>query len=129
MKVMTAMDVIWWLVLVPTPVLAGSDGDDFANNLFSALGPLLALFGERVGIQYLSHATSWMECVIFALETAKKKGMFIQSFRDKISNRAPSASSLQSLRDPDKEVEGEDSDDIPKKQEEPPNITGARSIM
>ncbi|KAK1764248.1 hypothetical protein QBC33DRAFT_595504 [Phialemonium atrogriseum] len=42
------------------------DGTDFANNLFSDLGPLLTLFGERVAIQYLSHSTTWIEGLIFA---------------------------------------------------------------
>ncbi|KAK4194007.1 hypothetical protein QBC40DRAFT_270428, partial [Triangularia verruculosa] len=43
-----------------------ADGADFANNLFTDLGPLLALFGERVAVQYLSHSTSWLECLLFA---------------------------------------------------------------
>jgi hypothetical protein len=49
----------------PSRVTA-ADGTEFANNLFSDLGPLLTLFGERVAIQYLSHSTSWLECLIFA---------------------------------------------------------------
>ncbi|KAK3998342.1 hypothetical protein QBC44DRAFT_3075 [Cladorrhinum sp. PSN332] len=60
--IIIVLGIIWWAA----PVVAGGDGDDFANNLFSDLGPLLALFGERVAIQYLSHATSWQECVLFA---------------------------------------------------------------
>jgi hypothetical protein len=30
------------------------DGNDFANNLFSDLAPLLTLFGEQVTKQFLS---------------------------------------------------------------------------
>ncbi|KAK0665235.1 hypothetical protein QBC41DRAFT_233284, partial [Cercophora samala] len=54
---------LFWIF--PCGILA-TDGDDFANNLFTDLGPLLTLFGERVAIQYLSHSTSWLECVLFA---------------------------------------------------------------
>ncbi|KAK6363606.1 hypothetical protein TWF730_001030 [Orbilia blumenaviensis] len=39
---------------------------NFSNNLFSDLGPLLTLFGERVALQFLSHSTSWVENLIFA---------------------------------------------------------------
>ncbi|KAI5786974.1 hypothetical protein DFH27DRAFT_574581 [Peziza echinospora] len=46
------------------PVL--ENGDEFSNNLFSDLGPLLALFGERVTTQYLRHSRSVYECIIFA---------------------------------------------------------------
>ncbi|KAF8428086.1 hypothetical protein EV426DRAFT_571430 [Tirmania nivea] len=41
-------------------------GDEFSNNLFSDLGPLLALFGERVATQYLRHSTRKLESLIFA---------------------------------------------------------------
>ncbi|KAF8462255.1 hypothetical protein BDZ91DRAFT_784528 [Kalaharituber pfeilii] len=48
-------------------VLAESDaGDEFSNNLFSDLAPLLTLFGERVATQYLRHSTHPLESVIFA---------------------------------------------------------------
>ena len=43
------------------------DGDDFSNNLFSDLAPLLALFGERVTLQFLSQSTGWADCIIFAM--------------------------------------------------------------
>ncbi|KAK4232577.1 hypothetical protein QBC38DRAFT_514249 [Podospora fimiseda] len=59
-----ALVITWWA----QPVFASSDGDDFANNLFSDLvyRSIARTFGERVAIQYLSHTTSWQECVIFA---------------------------------------------------------------
>lgn len=44
----------------------GSD-NDFANNLFSDLAPILALFGERFAQQYLSYSTGILDCIIFAL--------------------------------------------------------------
>ncbi|KAF7539654.1 hypothetical protein G7054_g1965 [Neopestalotiopsis clavispora] len=42
-------------------------GDDFSNNLFSDLAPLLALFGERVSMQFLSESVGWADCIIFAM--------------------------------------------------------------
>ncbi|KAI5801655.1 hypothetical protein DFH27DRAFT_64201 [Peziza echinospora] len=46
----------------------GDDKDEFANNLFSDLAPLLALFGERVAQQFLSEAVSnWSDSIIFAM--------------------------------------------------------------
>jgi ankyrin repeat protein len=41
--------------------------DDFTNNLASDIGPLLALFGENMTIQYLSESTSFLDYFIFAL--------------------------------------------------------------
>ncbi|OAQ59397.1 ankyrin 2,3/unc44 [Pochonia chlamydosporia 170] len=41
--------------------------EDFANNLFSDLGPLLALFGERVTMQFMSEAMGWADSVILAM--------------------------------------------------------------
>ncbi|RPA83972.1 ankyrin [Ascobolus immersus RN42] len=48
-------------------VSAGEGGDDFTNNLFSDLAPLLSLFGEQVAKQYMSHSLTWLESVIFAI--------------------------------------------------------------
>jgi hypothetical protein len=39
---------------------------EFSNNLASDLGPLLALFGERMTIQYLSECTTTEDYIIFA---------------------------------------------------------------
>ncbi|RPA80560.1 hypothetical protein BJ508DRAFT_128500 [Ascobolus immersus RN42] len=47
-------------------MLTSEAGNEFSNNLFSDLAPILALFGERVTQQYLSHTSSIWECVIFA---------------------------------------------------------------
>ncbi|KAH0432073.1 hypothetical protein CcaCcLH18_06728 [Colletotrichum camelliae] len=41
--------------------------DDFSNNLATDLAPLLALFGERVTMQFLSESTSWLDNFIFAM--------------------------------------------------------------
>ncbi|CAG1967304.1 unnamed protein product [Fusarium graminearum] len=54
------------LLWLPTLVEADS-GDDFSNNLFSDLAPLLALFGERVTMQFLSQSMGWSDCVILAM--------------------------------------------------------------
>lgn len=45
---------------------AADDGDDFSNNLFSDLGPLLSLFGEQFTKQFLSQSMSWLDSFIFA---------------------------------------------------------------
>ena len=42
-------------------------GDEFANNLFSDLAPLLTLFGEQVTKQFLSESLSPLDNIIFAL--------------------------------------------------------------
>jgi len=44
-----------------------ASGDDFANNLFTDLGPILQLFGERVTTQYLSMSMRWPDHIIFAM--------------------------------------------------------------
>jgi hypothetical protein len=36
------------------PAMAKDTGDDFSNNLFSDLAPLLTLFGEQVAKQYVT---------------------------------------------------------------------------
>ncbi|KAF3313189.1 hypothetical protein TWF173_006152 [Orbilia oligospora] len=59
----------WFLVIVcyHACTIRADDGDEFSNNLFSDLAPLLALFGEQVAKQYLSQSLSWLDCVIFAM--------------------------------------------------------------
>ena len=47
--------------------VASASGDDFSNNLFSDLAPLLALFGERVTVQYLSQSLGILDDIIFAM--------------------------------------------------------------
>ncbi|KAG0644016.1 hypothetical protein HOY80DRAFT_858335, partial [Tuber brumale] len=54
-----------FLALLPGALAA--DGVDFSNNLFSDLGPVLALFGEQVAKQFMSQSMSWLEDVIFAM--------------------------------------------------------------
>ncbi|KAF3918022.1 Ankyrin-2 [Orbilia brochopaga] len=54
------------VLLIAKPVRA-DPGDDFSNNLFSDLAPLLALFGEQVAKQFLSQSLSWLDSVIFAM--------------------------------------------------------------
>ncbi|KAK3996578.1 hypothetical protein QBC44DRAFT_231340 [Cladorrhinum sp. PSN332] len=46
---------------------AGDAGDDFANNLFTDLAPLLALFGERVTMQFMSQSTGWADNIVLAM--------------------------------------------------------------
>lgn len=49
------------------PFALADAGDDFSNNLFSDLAPILALFGEQVAKQYMSQSMSWVEDIIFAM--------------------------------------------------------------
>ncbi|KAI5779884.1 hypothetical protein DFH27DRAFT_585703 [Peziza echinospora] len=46
---------------------AADPGDDFSNNLFSDLAPLLSLFGEQFAKQYMRASMGWIDNVIFAL--------------------------------------------------------------
>ena len=55
-----------FFVRVPL-VLAADAGDEFSNNLFSDLAPLLALFGEQFTKQFMSQSMNWEESVIFAM--------------------------------------------------------------
>ncbi|RYP04538.1 hypothetical protein DL764_004400 [Monosporascus ibericus] len=47
--------------------VAANAGDDFSNNLFSDLAPLLALFGERVTTQFMSQSMGWADNIILAI--------------------------------------------------------------
>lgn len=42
-------------------------GDDFSNNLFSDLAPLLTLFGEQVTKQFLSLSMGWADSFLLAM--------------------------------------------------------------
>ncbi|KAG0133680.1 hypothetical protein HOY82DRAFT_255446 [Tuber indicum] len=55
------------IFLALPPGAAAANGVDFSNNLFSDLGPVLALFGEQVAKQFMSQSMSWLEDVIFAM--------------------------------------------------------------
>ncbi|KAF8251305.1 hypothetical protein K440DRAFT_595898, partial [Wilcoxina mikolae CBS 423.85] len=59
-----------WLVLIALsiPEVAFADtGDDYSNNLFTDLAPLLALFGEQFAKQFMSQSMSWLDHIIFAM--------------------------------------------------------------
>ncbi|KAF4857780.1 Ankyrin repeat, PH and SEC7 domain containing protein secG [Colletotrichum siamense] len=58
--------LLFFILLFARAVLADG-GDDFANNLFSDLGPLLALFGERVTMQFMSGSMGWADNIILAM--------------------------------------------------------------
>ncbi|RPB06984.1 hypothetical protein P167DRAFT_496421, partial [Morchella conica CCBAS932] len=50
------------------PTFADSDpGDEFSNNLFSDLAPILALFGEQVAMQFMSESMGWSDSIIFSM--------------------------------------------------------------
>ncbi|KAF7956241.1 hypothetical protein EAE96_005161 [Botrytis aclada] len=44
-----------------------ADGTDVTNNLFSDLGPLLALFGDSFAQQFLRESFTWLDHIIFAM--------------------------------------------------------------
>lgn len=48
-------------------VAAGDSGDEFSNNLFSDLAPLLTLFGEQVAKQFLGQSMGWADNLIFSM--------------------------------------------------------------
>ncbi|CAH0036540.1 unnamed protein product [Clonostachys rhizophaga] len=56
--------IVWWFW---AGVSVADDGDDFSNNLFSDLAPLLALFGERVTMQFISQSMGWADNLILAM--------------------------------------------------------------
>ncbi|PGH14988.1 hypothetical protein AJ79_02668 [Helicocarpus griseus UAMH5409] len=47
--------------------VAADGGDDFSNNLFSDLAPLLALFGERFTMQFMSQSMGWADNIVLAM--------------------------------------------------------------
>ncbi|KAF4466026.1 ankyrin repeat [Fusarium albosuccineum] len=49
------------------PRVAADSGEEFSNNLFSDLAPLLALFGERVTMQFMSQSMGWADNIILAM--------------------------------------------------------------
>ncbi|KNG50971.1 2-oxoisovalerate dehydrogenase subunit mitochondrial precursor [Stemphylium lycopersici] len=46
---------------------SGFVGDEFSNNLFSDLAPLLTLFGEQVTKQFLSMSLGWADNILLAI--------------------------------------------------------------
>ncbi|OAL57271.1 hypothetical protein IQ07DRAFT_462740, partial [Pyrenochaeta sp. DS3sAY3a] len=42
-------------------------GDEFSNNLFSDLAPLLTLFGEQVTKQFVSMSMGWTDNILLAM--------------------------------------------------------------
>ncbi|KAH7309117.1 hypothetical protein B0I35DRAFT_441476 [Stachybotrys elegans] len=49
------------------PPAEGFEGDEFSNNLFSDLAPLLTLFGEQVTKQFLTMSMSWEDNILLAM--------------------------------------------------------------
>ena len=55
----------------PPPVLSASDnvfhGNDFSNNIFTDLAPLLTLFGDQMTKQFLSMSMGWADNALIAV--------------------------------------------------------------
>lgn len=58
-----------------------SSGNDFSNNLFTDLTPLLALFGETVTKQYLSIAVGWEDWVMLGIGPVGIITMLVSAIR------------------------------------------------
>ncbi|KAM0431394.1 hypothetical protein ACHAPT_005371 [Fusarium lateritium] len=61
---------VFVLVTLFAAEVAADSGDDFSNNLFSDLAPairLLALFGERVTMQFISGAMGWADNIALSM--------------------------------------------------------------
>ena len=52
-----------FVACLPVSALA----DDFSNNLFSDLVPILALFGEQVAKQFMAGLLGWSDNILFAM--------------------------------------------------------------
>ncbi|KXX75069.1 Ankyrin repeat domain-containing protein 50 [Madurella mycetomatis] len=62
------MHLVWLFAVLCHAAGASASGlDDFSNNLASDVAPLLALFGEKITIQYFSESTSFLDYFIFAM--------------------------------------------------------------
>ncbi|KAF5507636.1 hypothetical protein CGCA056_v013401 [Colletotrichum aenigma] len=59
--------LLLFFILLFARAVSADGGDDFANNLFSDLEPLLALFGERVTMQFMSGSMGWADNIILAM--------------------------------------------------------------
>ncbi|EHK44815.1 hypothetical protein TRIATDRAFT_274363 [Trichoderma atroviride IMI 206040] len=56
-----------FLILWLASRASADGGDDFASNLASDLGPIIALFGERVVMQFMSQAMGIADCILLAV--------------------------------------------------------------
>ncbi|KAF8535429.1 hypothetical protein BDD12DRAFT_892991 [Trichophaea hybrida] len=54
---MSARTVLVALTVILAAPAAADTGDDYSNNLFSDLVPLLALFGEKFAKQFMSQSS------------------------------------------------------------------------
>lgn len=59
------------ITCIPTAYALTDDGDDFSNNLFSDLSPILALFGEQVAKQFMAGSLGWSDNVLFAMVSSR----------------------------------------------------------
>ncbi|TFB02620.1 Ankyrin-3 [Trichoderma ghanense] len=65
---MARLPILPMLLMLWLAGRASADGgDDFANNLASDLGPIIALFGERVVMQFMSQAMGIADCILLAV--------------------------------------------------------------
>ncbi|KAF3810292.1 hypothetical protein GCG54_00002750 [Colletotrichum gloeosporioides] len=64
-----ARRLLWGCLAFSSMIVPAQAGalDDFTNNLFSDLAPVLALFGERATMQFMSQSLGWADCIALAM--------------------------------------------------------------
>jgi hypothetical protein len=55
------------LPISPQPASPSFAGEEFSNNLFSDLAPLLTLFGEQITKQFLSMSMGWADHIMLGM--------------------------------------------------------------
>jgi hypothetical protein len=66
MAPINGLNILLTIAALSSTAAAGT-GDDFSNNLFSDLAPILALFGEQVAKQFMSQSLGWADNILFAM--------------------------------------------------------------
>ncbi|KAH0553168.1 hypothetical protein GP486_006648 [Trichoglossum hirsutum] len=59
--------LVLFAIMALSQTIVADSGEDFSNNLFSDLAPILALFGEQVAKQFMSQSMGWSDNIIFAM--------------------------------------------------------------
>lgn len=59
--------ILFFLLSYIPVVYAGDGGEEFSNNLFSDLAPLLTLFGEQVTKQFISQSMGWTDHILLSM--------------------------------------------------------------
>lgn len=63
-SILTTIYIVFILLI---PVVEAADGEDFTNNLFSDLAPILTLLGEQVTKPFMSESSGWADSILLAM--------------------------------------------------------------